>query len=265
MTTANQPAPVSVMDELFGKAPAANAAESPATDTKQAPSEPAASDQPKDKTKAPETEPTEAPEAKLAKVQKDLSSQAKANLRLGKENADLKRKLDEQGALLKRLEAKLDGTYQEPTADDQQKQKEQAFYEDWNRRAQMSREQAVDLYGEDVVKTKLEAEGNPFQALAAKKPWMSNRIIFAEHPNVEAMIAVDEEEVLETFGRNLEAARAKAKELVRDELFQEFKQTHKGDKPKVAPSLSKIAGGATAGTPAPAKAFSLRELNPHNL
>jgi hypothetical protein len=254
------------MDELFGKQQppkdGAVAPDQPATDNTQAPSEPAKAEQPD---KAPAKEPNETPEAKLAKVQKDLSSQAKANLRLGKENAELKRKLDEQSDALKRLESKLDGTYSEPTDQDKQKQEAERFYEDWNRRAQMSREQAVELYGEDTVKHKLEDEGNPFQVLAAKKPWMSNRIIFAEHPNVEAMLAVEEEEVLETFGRNMESARKKAKDLVRDELFKEFTQQHKGEKPKLAPSLSKIAGGEAVGNPPPPKDFSLRALNPQNL
>jgi predicted RNase H-like nuclease (RuvC/YqgF family) len=265
MTTATEQAPMSVMDDLFGKQPpkdGAVAPDQPATDNTQAPSEPAKADQPD---KAPAKEPNETPEAKLAKVQKDLSSQAKANLRLGKENAELKRKLDEQSDALKRLESKLDGTYSEPTDQDKQKQEAERFYEDWNRRAQMSREQAVELYGEDTVKHKLEDEGNPFQVLAAKKPWMSNRIIFAEHPNVEAMLAVEEEEVLETFGRDMKTAREKAKALVRDELFKEFTQQHKGEKPKLAPSLSKIAGGEAVGNPPPPKDFSLRALNPQNL
>lgn len=232
--------------------------------------------EPKATDKAPEPakpEPTaeerfKALEVELAKTKKQHSDQAKANLRLGKELAEARKENSDLKAMMQRVEQKLDGTYQDPTPQDQQKEQDQKFYEDFTRRAEMSREQAVELYGEEKVVDLIDKQDSPFKAIAAKKPYYAQRVIWSEHPNVEAIKIVEEEAVLELFGRTPDAARAKAKELVREELFQEFQKqrTGTGGKPPIAPSLSKVQGGEPAGAASQAgkASFSAKDLFSHN-
>lgn len=232
--------------------------------------------EPKATDKAPEPakpEPTaeerfKALEVELAKTKKQHSDQAKANLRLGKELAEARKENSDLKAMMQRVEQKLDGTYQDPTPQDQQKEQDQKFYEDFTRRAEMSREQAVELYGEEKVVDLIDKQDSPFKAIAAKKPYYAQRVIWSEHPNVEAIKIVEEEAVLELFGRTPDAARAKAKELVREELFQEFQKqrTGTGGKPPIAPSLSKVQGGEPAGAVSQSgkASFSAKDLFSHN-
>lgn len=208
-------------------------------------------------------------EAELSKTKKQHSDQAKANLRLGKELAEARKENSDLKAMMQRVEQKLDGTYQDPTPQDQQKAKDEEFLKDFTRRAEMSREQAVELYGEDKVIDLIDKDQSPYKVLAAKKPYLAQRVIYADHPNIEAIKIVEEEAVLDTFGRTLESAKAKAKELVREELFEEFQKqrTGTGGKPPIAPSLSKVQGGEPAGMASQSgkKPFSARELFSHNM
>ena len=231
-------------------------------------------EKPAEQAKATEPEKTDKKEKTAEELKKELSDQAKANLRLGKEKADLQRQFDEMTKKMKEVESKLDGTYKEPTAE--QKASEEtlrAEFAKWEQRRDTSRDEAIKEYGEETVLSNIYREDSPYTKLSKEKPWLVQRVMQAEKPVHEALAAVNEEAILAKFGRTEADVLKTAKGLLRSELFEEFKQELQrqdgGDaKPAVTvPSLNrarsagsdpKTGGGDTVRT------FRAGALFPHN-
>lgn len=210
--------------------------------------------------------PVEGKQDKVAKtieqVADELSKQAKANLRLGRELADEKRAKQDLLQTVKRLEAKFDGTHVEPTADEAAKAHAQADWDDYLKRQEEGKAEFLgdgQMTEEELVKL-IEDEQAPFRKIAAKKPYLVHRIIKAGNPVREAVEIVREETIFEEFGRTRESVLKKAKELVRADLFKEFETEIKGNTSGAAPSLRQARpAGETGGQgkPAPFSAATL--------
>lgn len=209
-----------------------------------------------DKTAEPKSTKT------IEQVADELSKQAKANLRLGKELADEKRAKQELLNTVKRLEAKFDGTHVEPTADEAEKAKAKAEWDDYQRRQEDGK---AELLGEgqmteaELVKM-IEEDDAPFRKIAAKKPYLVHRIIKAGNPMREAVDIVKEETIFEEFGRTRESVLKKAKELVRAELFKEFETEINVKAPGQAPSLRQVRSAGEQGGQGTPASFSATKL-----
>jgi len=237
-------------------------------------SEPAKeTDKPAEQAKAPEPEKTDKKEKTAEELKQELSNQAKANLRLGKEKADLQKQMAEMAEKLKTIEAKQDGTYQEPS--EEQKQREAALREEWSKfeqRKESSKELAIKEFGEDYVLNQIYHESGPYTKLSQEKPWLVQRVIASEKPVHEAIAAVNEEAVLAKFGRTEADVLKAAEAILRPKLFEQFKteiaNQDGGVKPvSKVPSLNQArSAGADprlTGTE-PVRTFSAGKLFPHN-
>lgn len=202
----------------------------------------------------------------IEQVADELSKQARANLRLGKELADEKRAKQELLNTVKRLEAKFDGTHVEPTADEAATAQAKTEWDDYVRRQEDGK---AELLGEgqmteDELVKLIEEEQSPFRKIATKKPYLVHRIIKAGNPVREAVEIVTEETIFEEFGRTRASVLKKAKELVRADLFKEFETEIKGDTSESAPSLRQARSAGEhggQGTPAPFSAAKLFRNN----
>jgi len=206
-------------------------------------------------------------------LKKELDGQARANLRLGAERAELQRKLDAQQKELDEMKAKVAGTFVEPT--EAQKQQAAVLKEEFakfEQRRDASREDAIKEYGEESVLASIYVDDAPWHALSKEKPWLMQRVFTSEHPVKEAMAIMAEEALLTKFGRTEATLMKKAEEILRPILWEQFKTEHTQDDggvkpPPVVPSLTraKTAGAdSRTGLHEPVKTFSALDLNPHN-
>jgi hypothetical protein len=164
---------------------------------------------------------------------------------------------------VKRLEAKFEGKYEEATPEEaQQKAAKQAF-DEYVERQNAGRPDIVAEVGEENFRTLVEAEDSKFRQVAVKKPHLARRIMESENPSREAWEVVQEESIFEEFGKDRKSVLAKAKDILREELFKEFEKEKKPEKPHPAPSLrgsrpsgESAASGATHG-------FTVRNLFRH--
>ena len=87
-------------------------------------------------------------------------------------------------------------------------------------RLKASHAAAVEKYGEEDVKSRVFAEGAPYQELEKERPWVSARVMGADSPVLEALQVLAEEEFFKTYGRDPKQIREK----VRAELLPEVKK-----------------------------------------
>lgn len=222
-------------------------------------------------TETTESGKTEKKEKTVDELKKELSAQAKASLRLGAERAELQRQLDAQKKVNEELQAKAAGTFVEPTKDQQERESVlKAEFAKYEARRESSKLEAIKEFGEEAVLSKIYVDDAPFASLATEKPWLVQRVIAAEKPIHEMLTILAEEELLAKFGRTEAALLAKAEELLKPKLFEQFKtelKDHGEVKPAVVvPSLTRAKGAGsdsrTGGEPV--RSFSALTLNPHN-
>lgn len=255
-------------DFLKGRRTPAKASDQP-TDT-MSPSETARATDQTD----PEAHKTDKKEKSADELKAELSSQAKANLRLGKERADLTRKLDEAVKRIAELEAKAAGTYVEPTAE--QKEREsviEAEFKKFQERQEQSRDEAIKEFGEEYVLSNIYMDESPFAKVQKEQPWLVQRIMAAEKPVHEAIAVLNEQAVLKKFGRTeaevLKAAEAILKPMLFEAFTKELEQ-REGEGVKPAPRVPSLNQARTAGSDGrapgtePVRTFSALNLNPHN-
>ena len=104
-----------------------------------------------------QSETKEPPKGKAepTELEKQLKSQSDANRRLGQELRDSKDQLDRALEAVKMLQAKIDGTYEEPAQPTPEQIKAQA---DFSGREVASARMAVERYGADAVKAAIYTE-----------------------------------------------------------------------------------------------------------
>lgn len=130
-------------------------------------------------------------------IAKQLAAQAKANLRLGTENAELKR-------TLARVEAKLDGTYKEPDAPSTE-----VLVSDAEKRGLIvaSHHAAVELHGEEFVQATVWADDSPYQELIKQDPSIQERVMASKAPVLAAIKEVKKAEASVKYGKDPEEIR----------------------------------------------------------
>ena len=133
----------------------------------------------------------------------------------------LKAEKQAQADQLKRIEAKLDGTY-DPSKEvsNTPSPEQQTRHAEIMGRLKASHAAAVEKYGEEDVKHRVFAEGAPYQELEQQRPWVSARVMGADSPVLEALQVLAEEEFFKTYGRDPKQIREK----VRAELLPEVKK-----------------------------------------
>lgn len=272
MTTATESvhATTTGLDEFLKTRRTVTDGQSTATDTpaKNGTSEPSSAANPET-----DAAKTDKKEKTAAELKTELSNQAKASLRLGKEKADLQRQLENQQKELDELKAKAAGTYVEPTEDQKQREASlRAEFEKFEQRRESSKELAIKEFGEEYVLANIYQEDSPFTKIQKEQPWVTQRILSADQPIVEAVKVVSEQEVLTKFGRTAEAVLKKAEEILRPILFAQFTKELDTKEPGGAkpvtrtPSLSQVrtAGADTRQGGETVRTFSALNINPHN-
>lgn len=209
------------------------------------------------------------PDARKAKtieqLTEELSSQSKANLRLGKELAAAIKMNKELLDTTKRLEAKFDGTHKELTPEEDQEKRAKEAFDGYLARQNAGRPEIVSEVGEDVFVQAVEAENSKFRQIAVKKPHLARRIMDAENPSREAWNVTQEESILEEFGRTRASVLVKAKDVLRDELFKEFEKEKKPDKSSPAPSLRQTRPSGESAQGGDARPFSVSQMFRHTV
>ena len=189
-------------------------------------------EEPKPEEKPKEEAKTEAQKEDWEKRYKDTQKHVE---KVGLENKQLKSSVETlkaekqaQADQLKRIEAKLDGTY-DPAKEvsTTPSPEQQTRHAEIMGRLKASHAAAVEKYGEEEVKSRVFAEGAPYQELEKERPWVSARVMGADSPVLEALQVLAEEEFFKTYGRDPKQIREKVEaELlpkVRKELLAELK------------------------------------------
>ena len=146
---------------------------------------------------------TDAEHAKIAtpdvKPDPDAKQQASAR-RLGQELADKKRELAQLAESHRVLQAKLDGTYEDPPQPTREQIEARA---EFRGRETASRTMANGLYGEALVHAQVYDDDSPYKQLVLEKPWLHARVAQHPHPAVEAMRVLKEQEFFATYGEDV--------------------------------------------------------------
>ena len=184
--------------------------------------------EPKPEEKPKEEAKTEDWEKRYKDTQKHVEKVGLEVKQLKAEKAALEVEKQAQADQLKRIEAKLDGTY-----DPAQEVKNTPSPEQLTKHAETmgrlkaSFAAAADKFGKEQVVSRIFAEEAPYQVLEKERPWVSARVMGADSPVLEALQVLDEEEFFKTYGRDPKQIREKLEaELlpkVRKELLAELK------------------------------------------
>ena len=195
---------------------------------------PAKADQPVKSDVAPK-EATPDPDA----LRKQLSDQAKANLRLGQENADLKRTLESLRMQNERIEKKLDGTYEDPPPLSTDAIVADA---DIKGRIRASHHAAVRQYGKEFVMQTVWNADSPYQELQAADPRLRARVMEADDPVLEAIAVVKEQQDGEKYGRTPEEIRKRMEAELAPKLKQELVEGLKTKAGPITNTLGNVRG-----------------------
>lgn len=203
---------------------------------------------------APKAQPDVAKEAEAGKTaalktdekpEKDiLDKRLKDTQKWGNEEhkarLDAERKAAELEAQLKRIEAKLDGTYEEPKAPsaDEAKAAGDAFG-----RIRASHAAAIELHGEEFVNKTVWNLDSPYQQIQARSPRLKARVMEAEAPVLEAIKVVKEEEAKKLYGDSPEEMRKKIREEELPKLKQEILEGLKTKPGPATNTLGNVRGG----------------------
>lgn len=186
------------------------------------PAEPKPEEKPKEEAKAEDWE------KRYKDTQKHVEKVSVESKRLREENQKLLEQTKAQAEQLKRIEAKLDGTYDPAEEVKRAPSPEQIEkHAETMGRLKASFAAAEDKFGKEHVVSRVFAENAPYQELEKQRPWVSARVMGADSPVLEALQVLDEEEFFKTYGRDPKQIREKVKaELlpeVRKELLAELK------------------------------------------
>jgi hypothetical protein len=140
---------------------------------------------------------------------------------------------------LKRIEAKLDGTYEEPTAPSTEYIAADA---DTKGRIRASHKAAVRQFGEKFVLETVWNPDSPYQELD-KDPRIRARVMEADDPVLEAIAVVKEHQDGLKYGRTPEEIRKKIREEEAPKLKQEILEGLKTKPGTATNTLGNVRGG----------------------
>ena len=175
----------------------------------------------------------EVTEKRLKDTQKWGNEEHKARL-------DAERKASLLEAQLKRIEAKLDGTYEEPTAPSTEQIRADA---DVTGRIKASHKAAVRQYGEPFVMETVWNQDSPYQELQARDPRIRARVMEADDPVLEAIAAVKEYQDGQKYGRTPEEIRKKLEAELAPKLKQDILDGLKTKPGPATSTLGNVRGG----------------------
>lgn len=182
----------------------------------------------------PEEKPKEEiTEKRLKDTQKWGNEEHKARLEAERKAALLETQL-------KRIEAKLDGTYVEPTAPSTEQIATDA---DVRGRIRASHHAAVRQYGEAFVMATVWNHDSPYQELQGKSPALRARVMEADDPVLEAIAVVKEHQDAEKYGRTPEEMRKKIEAELAPKLKQEILEGLKTKPGPATNTLGNVRGG----------------------
>ena len=237
----------SVSDVLYEPAPVETAATSDVS--KQEPAQKQDTDPAP--AKADATPPADAKQEPVAKadekpdpVAEQLKSQTAAAKRLGREKADLEKRLAAQAAQMEELIARANGTYQEPPKPSPELITAQA---DFRGREKASRPIAEQTYGADEVQKSIYDDESPYVELVKEKPWLHVEVSRDPQPAVKAMQLLRREAFVEKYGNDPRTWEEKIIEGAKPKLFEEFKkqlETQPVGKEVPTVSTARNAGGS---------------------
>lgn len=228
----DSPVEPSLADMLYATEPAKSADTSAVSktepaqkqDTDPAPAAKADATPPADAKQEPVAKAEEKTEDKPDPKDEQLKAQTAAARRLGKEKADLERKLEDQSAQIEELKARIDGTWKEkPKPSEDQVRKKVAF----EARVEASRAIAEQEFGADEVeKAIFGGKDAPWIALTSRPDKQHLIVEVSEHPQppVAAMRILAREAFMEKFGEDPRKWEEKILEAAKPKLFAEFKK-----------------------------------------
>lgn len=196
--------------------------------------QPATTDaKPSTEKKADDTPKEDVTEKRLKDTQKWGNEEHKARL-------EAERKAIALEAQLKRIEAKLDGTYEEPTAPSTEQVATDA---DTKGRIRASHKAAVRQYGEAFVMETVWNPESPYQELQGKSPAIRARVMDADDPVLEAIAVVKEHQDAQKYGRTPEEMRKRIEEELAPKLKQEILEGLKTKPGPATNTLGNVRGG----------------------
>jgi hypothetical protein len=210
------------------------------------------------KTDAPAVPPT------IETVMKQLGEQTTANKKLGRSNIELLQQSKAMKAELAALRAHVEGTASEPAKPTPEQ--DRALIE-FQAREAASRKVAEEKYGADFIKAQIFDEESPYRQLIGEHPWIHQRVMGSDTPILEALDALNEHQVLSTYGKTAASVLENVSKAVKEQLWNEWTQAQqKTTQPQAGASVSTLgdARGETGGTTGkPAAPFTLDSFNRH--
>ena len=159
----------------------------------------------------PQEKPAEKPES-------DAGHKAAAR-RLGQELADLKREFTALTESHRVLQAKADGTYEEPAKPTTEEVEARA---EFRGRETASRAIAEQLFGETEVMRQIYEDDSAYKLLVQAQPWLHLRVTRHPQPAVEAMRVLKEQVFLEKYGADVTQWVAKIEAELTPRLMTKF-------------------------------------------
>lgn len=217
----SQPAPsMDKLSDFFGGSPSASP--TPPAAPVEAKTEPVPAAETKLETKPAETSP-----ASKEPTVKDLQEQLEAKEKQARKTQSLmdrykfgmEKKMEGLQQEIKVLSERLNGTYVEPPQPTEQQIRDHASLE---AKVQASKAMAYSQHGQEFVDAQILADGAPFRLLEAEQPWLSQRVLRADHPIQEALTVLEEHALFEKYGRSIEAVKKKIEAELRPLIKQEY-------------------------------------------
>ena len=262
----DSPVEPSLADMLYATEPAKSADTSAVSKTEPAQKQ---DTDPAPAAKVDATPPADAKQEPVAKAEEktddkpdpkdeQLKAQTAAARRLGKEKADLERKLEDQSAQIEELKARIDGTWKEkPKPSDDQVRKKVAF----DARVEASRAIAEQEFGADEVeKAIFGGKDAPWIALTSRPDKQHLIVEVSEHPQppVAAMRILAREAFMEKFGEDPRKWEEKILEAAKPKLFAEFKKQL--EQQPVGKDVPTVSTARQSGGPAARKEQRLADM-----
>jgi hypothetical protein len=201
-----------------------------------------------------ETKPPDTPVDPLETLNKRLKDTRDYATRVDQENKGLKERL-------KVLEAKIDGTYIEPTGPSPEQQAELERY--WER-VKVDSKVLAEAYGEETLQARIFAEGSPYRELEQADPLITERLKRAERPVLEAWKILDKYEFEQKYGSEPDAIKAAIIKEYQAQQHAELAAEIKGHKPTIesVSTLAGLGGVPRDKTPKPAGGMDLKKVFP---
>lgn len=177
---------------------------------------------PPQETVAPAAEAKPDPSREAEGKAKDEENHRSAARRLGKQVHELEAQMGKLAEQNRILQARLDGTYEEPISPTPEQVQARAVFAG---RELASRELAVQRYGEERVKERIYDPNSELSQLLQRQKWHEQRIAESLQPTLEAWTILEEEVIRGKYGNDPSQWAAKIIAEAKPALQEEWKKT----------------------------------------